>query len=81
MIQVFITRQGKHQIDHWNIYNAPVGATDLGEGLRLLLTLIVQLDILAGDFNIHHTHGTRQLEGNHRMRTLCLNGQFHGDCR
>ena len=55
LLRVCVQRKAKPMIDCWNIYNAPIGSLDTGEGLRLLLTLSETPEILAKDFNIHHS--------------------------
>ncbi|KAI0995631.1 hypothetical protein K3495_g12548 [Podosphaera aphanis] len=42
-------------VDCCNVYNAPSGSLDPGQGLRNLLDLSECPDIVAGDFNIHHS--------------------------
>ncbi|KAI0994975.1 hypothetical protein K3495_g13206, partial [Podosphaera aphanis] len=42
-------------VDCCNVYNAPSGSLDPGQGLRNLLDLPECPDIVAGDFNIHHS--------------------------
>lgn len=55
LLRVCVSRRGKRTIDCWNIHNAPVGAAGAGDGLQLLLNLSDIPDVLAGDFNIHHS--------------------------
>ncbi|KAI0994854.1 hypothetical protein K3495_g13328, partial [Podosphaera aphanis] len=42
-------------VDCCNVYNAPSGSLDPGQGPRNLLDLPECPDIVAGDFNIHHS--------------------------
>ncbi|KAI0996305.1 hypothetical protein K3495_g11877 [Podosphaera aphanis] len=42
-------------VDCCNVYNAPSGSLDPGQGLRNLLDLPECPDIVAGDFNTHHS--------------------------
>lgn len=55
LIRVCIHRRGRRVIDCCNIYNAPIGSRNPGEGLQKLLALAERPDILAGDFNLHHS--------------------------
>ncbi|KAI1001410.1 hypothetical protein K3495_g6788 [Podosphaera aphanis] len=55
LIRVCIHRRGGRVIDCCNIYNAPIGSCNPAEGLQQLFALAERPDILAGDFNLHHS--------------------------
>src|SRR5699024_10690015 len=48
---------GDQQVTLMNLYNAPPGSVDAGEGLKHLLsqTLPTRPCLVAGDFNLHHS--------------------------
>ena len=54
LLRISVQRQGRRLIEYCNIYNAPAGSSEPGEGQRHLLALPESPDILCGDFNIHH---------------------------
>lgn len=54
LLRIYIHRKGRPKIDSWNIYNAPIGSRNAGEGLHLIFTLPESPDI-AGDFNIQRS--------------------------
>ncbi|KAI0996865.1 hypothetical protein K3495_g11318 [Podosphaera aphanis] len=55
LIRVCIYRRERRMIDCCNIYNAPIGSCRPGEGPQQLFALAERPDILAGDFNLHHS--------------------------
>lgn len=55
LLQVRIQGPGFPTLDIWNVYNAPVGSTDSGVALELLLQQdIPSSALVAGDFNLRH---------------------------
>ena len=68
MIQISITSRNNLKAPIWNVYNAPVGSEEAGEGLSKLLSCTENPFFVGGDLNLRHPLWDSKVE---YSRTTC----------
>lgn len=80
LLEVLISGPQFPALQIWNLYNAPVGCTNAGVAINLLLQQVIHPNALvAGDFNIRHSawdHTARSdpTDGNHLVEWTIAQG-------